>query len=273
MDVEFVAPRGTTVRGRCVDEEGKPLGGVRIRGFRPGTGEITFTDTDGRFALPVPGTGGGLLFYLEGRVQTALRDLRGPPAGVDAGDVLIPRGGAVAGRVVDAQGRPLEGFLVQVIDPWTEHLAAESKSGPDGAFRAEPIGKGEHFANLWGVRPGEPDGGVRCPFRFEGLRAGTSDTLLAVPPGAWAHVEIRDPSSKEPVTFAKGAVTLSRDDGSGTATLHHVFETESRSAFDLQIPGPGRWIVEFELAVTGETDRRTITVGDEPLGTIALTPR
>ncbi len=273
MDVELVAPRGTTVRGRCVDEEGAPLAGVRIRGFRPGTGEITFTGTEGRFAIPVPGDGGSLVFYLEGRVQTALRDLSGPAEGVDVGDVRIPRGGVVAGRVVDAQGRPLPGLTVQIVDPWTEHPAAGVTSGPDGAFRAEPIGPREHFALVWGARPGEPEGGVHCTFRFEGLRAGTTDALLAVPPGAWAHVEIRDPASDAPISFAKGVVTLTRDDGSGETPLHHVFETEPRSAFDVQFPDPGRYVVEFELPVSGKTDRRWITVGDEPLGTIVLTPR
>lgn len=273
MEVELVAPRGTRVRGRCVDEEGAPLEGVRIRGFRPGTGEITFTGQDGRFEIPVPGNGGSLVFYLEGRVQAALRDLRGPAEGVDVGDVPIRRGGVVAGRVVDAQARPLPGLTVLIVDPWTEHPSAQGTSGPDGAFRAEPIGTGEQFALVWGARSGDPEGGVHCAFRFEGLSAGTTDALLAVPSGSWARVEVRDPATGEPVPFAKGVVTLTRDDGSGDMPLHHVFETETRSAFDVQFPGPGRYLVEFELPVPGTADRRRITVGDEPAGTIVLTPR
>jgi hypothetical protein len=273
MDVALVAPRGTMARGRCVDEEGRPLGDVRIRGFRPGTGEITFTGGDGRFALPVPANGGGLLFYFAGRVQTALRDVRGPPEGVDVGDVLIPRGGVVAGCVVDAEGRPLAGMNVSVIDPRTEHHSALVTSGADGAFRAEPIGAGDHFALVWGARPGEPEHGVLCAFRFEGLRAGTNDAVLTVPRGVWAHVEICDAASGAACSFAKGVVTLTRDDGPGEMPVHRVFESEPRSAFDVQLPGPGAYLLQFELPVTGTTDRRRITVGDEPLDTIVLTPR
>src|SRR5262245_310570 len=236
MDVALVAPRGTVARGRCVDEEGAPLAGVWIRGFRPGTGEVVCTGNDGRFGVPVPAGGGNLVFDVPGRVKSALCDLRGPPEGVDVGDVLIPRGGAVSGRVVDAQGRPLAGMHVAIIEPTTEIYAAVVTSGDDGAFRAEAIGAGEHFALVVGARPGEPGQGVHCKFRFERLRAGARDVVLTVPRGVWAHVEICDPASGAPSSFAKGVVTLTRDDGSGEAPVHGVFESEPRSAFDLQFP-------------------------------------
>ncbi len=271
-DVELVAPRGTTVRGRCVDESGSPLEGVRVRGFRPRTGELTYTGVAGRFEIPVPAAGGSLVFFLDGRVQTALRDLRGPPEGVDVGDVLIPRGGSIAGRVVDTAGQALAGMQVQIFDPWTEHTASSAMTALDGSFRATPIGAGEQVALVSGARPGEPDG-VRCTFRFGGLRADTTDALVTVPPGAWARVEVRDPLSDEPAPFAIGVVTLTRDDGTDEIVLHHVFETEPRSAFDMQFPGPGAYVLEFELPVTGATERRRIDVGAAPLGTIALTPR
>ncbi len=273
-DVELVIPRGTVIRGRCVDEEGEPLAGVRVRGIMPPTGEITMSGRDGRFSMPVPGGGGGLLFFLAGRVHSALRDLHGPPEGVDIGDVLIPRGGTIAGRLIDDEGHAIAGVEVVLIDPWTEHAAARPKTDAEGAFGSEVIGAGTHFALAAVRRSGDPPG-LHCYFRFEGLHAGDTDLTLTVPRGVWVEVVVHDVTSGAPLQFEKGVFTLVRDGAPHIVPVHRVFETggETRSSFMVQVPAPGSWSFEVELPVSGRADRRTFVVAEEPGAPIVLTPR
>jgi hypothetical protein len=272
--VELVVPRGGVVRGRCVDEEGKPLAGVRVRGIKPGTGEITFSGPRGRFAMKIPGRGGGLVFFLEGRVQTGLQDLRGAPEGTDIGDVLIPRGGVLAGRLVDPAGNPLVGATVWIVEPISEHAAATLQTGPAGRFRSDLVGPGTHHLFVRYRRDGEPSGPLSS-FRFDGFTAGTTDATVVMQPASWTTLEVRDPNGGEPLAFETGAYTLRRVDGRPYVAAHDVFETkgETRSEFPIQFPGPGTYDIELEVSTTGAVDRRRIVVGDEPPDSIVLTPR
>ena len=122
----------------------------------------------------------------------------------------------------------------------------------------------------WGA--GEPDG-QRCFFRYDGFTVGTVDARLTVPPGSWAQVEIREVGTGELLPFGKGVLTVTRDDSSGFSPVHRVFEKETLTGFQVQFPGPGAYVIEFELPVSGRTERRTIVVGDAPIDTIVLTPQ
>ena len=55
--------------------------------------------------------------------------------------------------------------------------------------------------------------------------------------------------------------------------IHHVFEGDPLSGFDVQFPGQGDYVVEFELPVSGSVDRQRLTVGDGPIEPIVFTPR
>ncbi|MCP3858061.1 MAG: carboxypeptidase regulatory-like domain-containing protein, partial [Phycisphaeraceae bacterium] len=172
----------TFVSGRCVDEQGRPLSGVRVRGIFPMTGEITFTNRQGWFRMKVPASGGGLIFWIKGRVQSGLRDLRGTDGKLNVGDVLIPEGGVLAGRVVRVGGRPAEGAQLIICDPVTLHGALHAKLGGDGAFRSELIGPGDHTII---VRDGGDygEGGMTCWFVFRGYFAGATDIEITLPEG------------------------------------------------------------------------------------------
>lgn len=101
--------RGVTVRGEVVDEQGNPARAAVVRfGRKMLRGGAVTTDAAGAFALEIC------------RRRRRLRRRRKPPpatsaitevnitTGAQQAIVLVLRGGRIAGRVVDANGRPVE---------------------------------------------------------------------------------------------------------------------------------------------------------------------
>lgn len=128
--VEIVLTRPGTVRGRCVDPEGRPVvGAVVDRGHfteRRGTGE------DGRFEVPgFPETGGEVRIECRGRSgAVAAVPPFDPAEGTDLGDIALGEGETVCGVVVDDLGVPVAGAGVWV-------GAAGARTDAEGRFAAE----------------------------------------------------------------------------------------------------------------------------------------
>ena len=243
-DVVVILPAATVIRGRCVTEEGKPLAGVRVRGFLPATGEITFTNTQGWFAMKVPGDGGGLLFWVAGRVQTLLRDLHGPPEGVNIGDVVIPKGRVIAGKVLTADGKAAAGAELHIRDPSTLHSSHHQAVGRAGEFRSDVIGPGAHTILVRrALVPG--DGRVSCWYVYKPWFAGSTGINLTLPDGVWARISLIDDSSGEAAPFRKGVVH-GVPSGQTPIVIYRTFnEAEARTSLDVQFPAPG----DYELRV------------------------
>jgi protocatechuate 3,4-dioxygenase beta subunit len=136
---------GSTVRGRVVDDLGTPLAGAEVElddQFNPRFGAknstaptpIAVTSKDGRFELthlsraPVevwvvrgemtPRSWASPRFRVryEDALKHAVTELGGEPGVHDLSDVVIPRAGKLAGRVIDAHGAPIAGALVSTRD-------------------------------------------------------------------------------------------------------------------------------------------------------------
>ncbi|OJW15676.1 MAG: hypothetical protein BGO49_15650 [Planctomycetales bacterium 71-10] len=107
---------GHRIRGRVVDEEGRPLGNVRVAyddGNQPfGEGGSGSTDAEGLFAfdeLPAPCP---FDFSRAGYSEVRRRDL--PLDGPDVVEVRMAPAGVILGRAVDGAGRPVGSFRVRL---------------------------------------------------------------------------------------------------------------------------------------------------------------
>ena len=114
-DVRVVLLRPAEIRGRIVDEDGRPVPGARLSGWR------------GRYAVAMDGTfhvrvgcalssvapnSSWLFATAPGRERVSIEVARVPGSAQDVGDVVIPRTAVVAGRVVNDVGAPVPGAVV-----------------------------------------------------------------------------------------------------------------------------------------------------------------
>lgn len=124
----LLSAQAATVRGRAVDEHGAPLAGVavcRVPFAQPFvTAELAVaarTDRDGCFAVPTRNDGPWqLLLVAEDRVHVCAG------AFPQLQPIVLPPARVLAGRVRDAEGKPVEGARVEASD-WL--AAADFLSG------------------------------------------------------------------------------------------------------------------------------------------------
>lgn len=137
---DLVLPRGTTVRGRVLEHDGSPARGAAIwlsHGYKDFVHAGT-ADREGRFELKhLAAVGRGFRFSEGGEVRpdrlaepriAASRDMdrsagevtvsiaRQDEAVVWVNDLVLPRLGALEGRVIDVNGEPVRGALVTRFD-------------------------------------------------------------------------------------------------------------------------------------------------------------
>lgn len=165
-DSEPASPTAeTTIVGRCVDFDGQPLALVRI-GIRHPRAVDAETDADGRFRiLCTADTAQRARVTLRaGRrwVVTAEREVLLVQHSVnDVGEWRLERGGLVAGRVVDSDGRPVEGARVvptrgvDVLldgarrqDVWSDE--ADTRTDAAGVFELEAVQPGR--VRVWATK-------------------------------------------------------------------------------------------------------------------------
>jgi hypothetical protein len=138
-DIQLGLP--SAIAGVTVDDKGLPVAGVAVRVSRGGMAdfesmarmrgqEIATSDAEGRFRLAkVPERRVRLVAEKEGYAPA-----RTPIVRVEAGQVAevrieLGRGGSVRGRVVDAGGKPLAGWVVQI----TSNALAVQRTKPSDA--------------------------------------------------------------------------------------------------------------------------------------------
>lgn len=197
-EVTFIVSPGTlqanlaTIRLQAVDAvTGMPIPSARVRlrgGMYPDLGVATDQQGLAVLANCEPGR-----FDLELRAHGYERlhqTLDAMPGGlVDLGTVTLSPEVCIEGTVVDATGQPLAAtFDIGILDPearslrWLPHQRL--KSGGDGAFRLEGLGRGEYV-----LRTDNHD----APYddAWQGVRWVSGNRLLDTRSGSQTGVEIR----------------------------------------------------------------------------------
>lgn len=135
------------VRGRCVDAERHPLAGctvtlrntLRMPALPPALqrelSTTTVTGSDGTFALALPPASGAYELLVDMPDRVGLRQqwssLEAGRA-YDLGDLVLPIGGGVAGRVVDPGGKPVARVHVRLFRSSTDEGPEALR--PNGTF-------------------------------------------------------------------------------------------------------------------------------------------
>jgi protocatechuate 3,4-dioxygenase beta subunit len=143
-DFKVVIPRGLALRGRTVDPEGRPVAGVFVLVQRPGSDGVAGsanTGSDGVFDIAglEPGehvvrTTIGVVASLEARKRFASGKWTAS-AGGESLELVMPLVSSIAGRVVDADGKPLAGASVSAWDVGAGMPDASGRTDAKGEFK------------------------------------------------------------------------------------------------------------------------------------------
>ncbi len=143
-----------TLAGRVVDAaDGKPLPGVRLVARSEDGALVARSGADGRYSMRGLSTRAYRVAAEDDRFVPWSRTVRVAAGQSETQDVPLTRGATLAGRVVDEEGRPIEGALVQVsrggenvFRAFVRRMEGEgaARSGRDGSFRAARLAPGEN---------------------------------------------------------------------------------------------------------------------------------
>jgi beta-lactamase regulating signal transducer with metallopeptidase domain/uncharacterized GH25 family protein len=185
--VEVTLKAGGTARGRVLDDTGKPIPGVHVIAVIPSpvpgyanqfwlTESAVHTDTAGKFELK------GVPNYARfDFLKSGLSDVRNHSLDLAKADntVTMQYGGAVSGRVVDRDGKPIRNFRVLVNFPRERRPGDQS-----GGYFAGYCGIGVRFTSADGtfVLTGVGTGSVlRISALAEGHGEAVVDRVTALP--------------------------------------------------------------------------------------------
>jgi large repetitive protein len=142
-----------TLSGRVVDAaDAKALPGIRIVARGQGGEFIARSGPDGRYSIRGLSPQSYQLTAEDDRFVPWSRTVRVAAGQSETQDVPLARGATLVGRVMDEEGRPIEGALVQVSRSGENILRAFMRSmegggavrtGRDGSFRAARLAPGE----------------------------------------------------------------------------------------------------------------------------------
>jgi RNA polymerase sigma factor (sigma-70 family) len=147
-EVPAPAPKETTITGRVLDPDGKPLPGAKLFALgRDGVPELGATGADGKFAVKVPANMGT---YLVARAEGVALDFEFIPINRlgEEVELRLVKDQAIRGRVVDTQGKPVAGATVAVSkvavhgDSLDSYLAAFKRGGSTDVVKLLGRGSG-----------------------------------------------------------------------------------------------------------------------------------
>ncbi len=260
--------RGRPLVGRVVAETtGDGIGGATVglddgEGFDLGGAELEVTtDGEGRYRFPAAPLGairvrgvasGRATRSIGGTVRTATPD--GGPAAID--DLWLPEGGAVAGRVVGGDGKPIEGanVLIVAVDDLVGALRNRFRPIPaisdaKGRFELDGVTAGTRY-RIRASASGHATG-VTSPFTID---AGTEleDVTVTLRKGAALRLRLVDAADR-PVSDVTVQLDTESHRGDGRSQRRHVvkpddpsFVVDDEGWITLRHLPPGTFSARFE---------------------------
>ncbi len=215
---DVVLPEGAVHTGTLRDPEGRPVVGARIRavsfvgpawslgGVTQRSWTATRSDEQGAYRLRgAPWAGLRLAITADGFHDAWVA---APRAGTPS-ELVLTRSGHVSGRVVDAEGAPVPGILLEArYEASADDLLPSFRTDAEGRFRITRQGHGR--MRIRGVDPA-----TRRAVASDVLEAPSDDVVLTLPgkPGRMPpriRVRVVDAVSGRPVAGARLAVAATR---------------------------------------------------------------
>jgi hypothetical protein len=183
-----VALGGVNVTGVVIDRETeKPLPEARVDAYRrgrsgDGTGSDARTDAQGRFTLEV-NPGEYRIRAAADAYNDATLDMTIGEAGASEVRLGLEKGVSIAGRVLDAQGRPAAGSRLSATpaDPSGSRPPGSVAVLSDGSFRIDGLDRKPYT-----LLAGSSSGFAVRP----GVEAGAKGLVLTLQPGGKARVQV-----------------------------------------------------------------------------------
>lgn len=222
--------------GRVVDEEGRPVAGAFAYLLPPDAAgflseEQTLgarTNEDGEFRIDPAAPGrNDLGVAAEGFVPALRTDVEvAPRETTGAEDVVLVRGGAIAGTVTTPSGEPVAGALVRAYrsEAAAEHrfhgrstietAGGRARTGEDGRFRIEGLAAGAYTVDAAKI------GHASVSAQFRDVEPGATDLAFVLRPGRSVTFAVVDAESKRPIPkFDVVLAELPPDDAAGEPQL------------------------------------------------------
>jgi beta-lactamase regulating signal transducer with metallopeptidase domain/uncharacterized GH25 family protein/thiol-disulfide isomerase/thioredoxin len=249
-EYEFRLSKGERIGGRIVDENGKPISGVKVKvsvdvneplwDEKPqsmistwlATGSAPITDSDGRWSIdnaPAPPAGDAKDYEFKlwithpeftsdknwGEIQKqqaiTTQDLRKETA-----EIKLQRGIVVEGTVTGTDGEPVErGWIVWSDEPYFGQGDWETEIGEDGRFKLPPLSPGKYPISV--IAPG-----YAAQRRMVDVKAGAEDLHFELKPGKRIEIYVVDSDGKPiPKAGVWLANTSSSDTWQNSNALHN----------------------------------------------------
>ena len=158
ITLDFQADPGKSATIEVVDPDGRPLGGTKVKGMSEAYSSMPMPQESSGFEVNAidPARPRRVIVMHEGRKLIGSIFLKGTEAGPVT--IKLQPWGSIAGRIVDAEGKPLKGMFLgsptgslnehpetDDILPWTDWNSGV-RVGDDGRFRIEGLVPSLHYA-------------------------------------------------------------------------------------------------------------------------------
>ena len=220
--IVITLPGGSTVTGRVIDRDGKPVAGVSVLaseargaaggqmvrqmvmgGMRNRDDDNVQTAADGTFSLRVKEGSYDFAFKREGYALKLVRATQ-VNATTRPLEVTLEPGVEIAGRVT-RNGAGVSGVRVNVLG---EGDTGESETAADGSFRITNLSPGSVMLNAI-----KEDEFIQ---QFRAVTAPVADLLIEIPPSGRITGRVVDKNTKQPVRAFDAGISTQRGGGGMT---------------------------------------------------------